>query len=113
MAQQMPKRFGSGSGFFEAPVHYESMKIDEIATTWDRAKVSLGAEFCPQVSKAQTPTSTESHEIAWKHMEPTKIHEITASWVRAKVSLRHDSVRRSPNLRPLKSWKCKESNEIL
>ena len=66
------------------------MKIDEIAASWDRAKVSIGAgprchrrpqaaTRC-QTSDPGTPAKTteihEIHEISWNHMKSHEIHEI-------------------------------------
>ena len=62
----------------------KSMKIDEKTTSWDRAKVSIGAgPRChkgPQAAKLSVPRIQTS-----EHMKSMKIDEIAASWDRAKV----------------------------
>ena len=100
---------------------WKSMKIDEIAASWDRAKVSIGAgprqQTSPSVSK---PRTLEIHKISWNLLKTyenqwklMKIDEIAASWDRAKVSIgagRSIPGERSLSFIPLKSM---ESHEIL
>ena len=61
------------------------MKIDEIAASWDRVKVSLGAAFHLQTSVTSDRENYVNHEISWNPLEIYEIDEIAASWDRVKV----------------------------
>ena len=64
--------------------HMKSMKIDEIAASRDRAKVSLGAAFH---FDSLTNSSPETYGSPKKHLQSMKIDRVAASWDRAQVSL--------------------------
>ena len=67
----------------KTPENLKSVKIDEIAATWDRAKVSSGAGLRFNSLTNRGPRnpwkSVKSHEIIRKHMKSMKINEIAAS----------------------------------
>ena len=55
------------------------MQINEITASWDRATISLGAEFRQQVSKRRTPEIDEILRYAKKHMKCMENDEIAIS----------------------------------
>ena len=58
---------------------HETMKINEMATSWDRVKVALRAGFRLQVPKPRTReimTIMKSHEIVWTYMKSMEIEEM-------------------------------------
>ena len=61
-----------------------SMKINEIAVSWDRVTLSLGAAFRPQ--RPQLISKPPTREIHGNACNPMEIDEIAASWERVKVA---------------------------
>ena len=84
------------------------MKINEMAASWNRVKVSLGASLRPQrppqAANLGPLNSMETHEILANCCKSMKIYEMAASWDRLEVSLGASSRPQKPpqaaNLEP-------------